>query len=257
MARSYDRRVRDFGAGLEDDFPYLGQVLTGREALLDLGCGAGGSLRRFLAWHGAPRLCVGIDLAERMVRSAAATAAPVPCLWVVADAESLPFPPDSFDIVIAVNSLSHLQDLEGALAGAARLLRSGGRIALRFRDSRTLARPIEVAFRRALASVASGARLRGILDMYRPPSTDRVLQTLRAADVVSLETRSGEDERFLEPEPSISRFIAIAAYMLDMLEPSERDLTIERFRAQAIGLAGPHGIPDFDAWTCVSGRRAP
>jgi SAM-dependent methyltransferase len=56
-----------------------------------------------------------------------------------ADAESLPFPDDSFDAVVAAWMLYHVSDLDGALREARRVLRPGGTFAVATNGDRHLA----------------------------------------------------------------------------------------------------------------------
>jgi 2-polyprenyl-6-hydroxyphenyl methylase/3-demethylubiquinone-9 3-methyltransferase len=85
--------------------------------LLDIGCG-GGLL--------APRLRgyrhVGVDVSA----TALAIAAEHGVEPVQARAESLPFPEDSFDVVVAGEILEHVEDLGATVREALRVLRPGG-----------------------------------------------------------------------------------------------------------------------------------
>jgi SAM-dependent methyltransferase len=85
--------------------------------VLDLGSGPGHYAR--LSHTQGARLAVSLDLASAMVR-----AAPAP--RVRADAESLPFPRDAFDAVVAALVLSHTTHPERLLGEMARVLRPGG-----------------------------------------------------------------------------------------------------------------------------------
>ena len=82
LAQNYDRRACKFGDRTDDDFDTIGCVLTGRELLLDVGCGAGGSLKRFVRYHGVPARAVGVDIASGMLERADQT-------WDVRSAASM------------------------------------------------------------------------------------------------------------------------------------------------------------------------
>jgi SAM-dependent methyltransferase len=92
---------------------------TGR--LLDLGCGTGGVLREI-----APeRPCVGLDrsaLALRICRDKGFRE------LARGDLSALPFAPASFETVIALDVIEHLDDDVGFLRQAARLCAPGGRM---------------------------------------------------------------------------------------------------------------------------------
>jgi aminoglycoside 6-adenylyltransferase len=91
---------------------------------LEVGCGDG-RVARDLAARG--HRVTGVDIAPAMVRLAA-EADPVG-EYRVADAAALPFADESFDVVVAYNSLMDVDDLEGAVREAARVLVPGGCLA--------------------------------------------------------------------------------------------------------------------------------
>lgn len=113
----------------EDDVRLLGDVQ--RRQVLEVGCGAG-QCSRWLAEHGA--LATGVDLSSGMLEQASRLQREnplgpdaVPPTFLQADARSLPFPSDSFDIVFSsYGALPFVKDAETVLAEAARVLRPGG-----------------------------------------------------------------------------------------------------------------------------------
>jgi SAM-dependent methyltransferase len=90
---------------------------------LDVGCGEG-RVTRDLAGRGHE--VVGIDAAPTLIRLA--READPRGDYHVCDAAALPFPDDSFDLVVAFNSLMDVDDLPGAIREAARVLEHGGRL---------------------------------------------------------------------------------------------------------------------------------
>ena len=249
IARNYDRRARDFGGRSDDDFPKLGQVLNGWEALLDVGCGAGGSLCRFIQHHGSPIKSVGLDISPGMLRRAVEDADIVRASgsvhWVLGDAERLPFNPESFDVVISVNSLSHLSSLDRALRNQRRVLRRGGCLAVKFRGDLTLDRPIERAMREALAEELSADRLQPILDMYRPSSAEAARQSAAAGGLDDIEVVTSRRDWVSDPEELIRRFPEIAGYMLEPLSEAERECVLANFRRNVLEASGGDGLADF------------
>jgi ubiquinone/menaquinone biosynthesis C-methylase UbiE len=93
---------------------------TGASRVLDLGCGTGR-----LAVTLSARDVIGIDISRGMLREAAAKGVRVTC----ADAHSLPFADETFDVVLAANAVFRHLHQRVALRECARVLRSGGRLA--------------------------------------------------------------------------------------------------------------------------------
>jgi SAM-dependent methyltransferase len=92
---------------------------------LDLGCGEGRLARHLKAIGHA---VVAVDLSPTML--AAAVEADADLEIQLADAADLPFDDASFDLVVAFMSLQDMNDMEGAIADAARVLEPGGSFCL-------------------------------------------------------------------------------------------------------------------------------
>jgi SAM-dependent methyltransferase len=90
---------------------------------LEIGCGEG-RVARDLADRGYA--VTGLDIAPSLV-AAAADADPRP-EFVVGDAAALPFADGAFDLVVSYNSLIDVDDMRATVAGAGRVLRSGGHL---------------------------------------------------------------------------------------------------------------------------------
>lgn len=90
-------------------------------AVLDVGCGTGGSERLYRPFA---RSYVGIDLSLTAL-SMASRARPA-LRWMRADASSLPWSDGAFDLVAFSSVLHHLPDMGPALSEAFRVLRPGG-----------------------------------------------------------------------------------------------------------------------------------
>lgn len=86
-------------------------------SVLDVGTGEG------LFWEGYGRNVVGVDIRLDALVLAGDKGVVSP---VLASAEGLPFPSDSFDFVMAVEILEHLPDPSQAVAELARVTRSSG-----------------------------------------------------------------------------------------------------------------------------------
>jgi SAM-dependent methyltransferase len=106
------------------NWPAFGELLppAGR-ATLDLGCGEGRG-GRWLAEHGHE--VTGVDGSPTLAQLARDADGYTEV--IVADAAALPLPDASFDLVCAFMSLQDVDDLDGALAEAHRVLEPGGRL---------------------------------------------------------------------------------------------------------------------------------
>ena len=90
---------------------------------LDLGCGEGRVARDLVA---RGHRVVGIDTSTTLLRHA--RDADGKCRYVQADAMGLPFGDETFDLVVAYNTLMDVDDMPAAVREAARVLVSGGRL---------------------------------------------------------------------------------------------------------------------------------
>jgi ubiquinone/menaquinone biosynthesis C-methylase UbiE len=95
------------------------------ERTIEIGCGEGRVVRD-LKERG--HSVVGVDAAPTLV--AAARALDTAGEYAVADAGALPFEDGSFDLAVAYNSLMDIDDMEGAVREAARVLRPGSRFCI-------------------------------------------------------------------------------------------------------------------------------
>lgn len=92
----------------------------GDERVLDVGCGPGVYARTLHEMHPGIDYC-GVDFSARMLESH-----PLRRCVAVGDAQTLPFPDASFDVVMANHMLYHVPDIPRAITECRRLLRPGG-----------------------------------------------------------------------------------------------------------------------------------
>jgi ubiquinone/menaquinone biosynthesis C-methylase UbiE len=93
--------------------------IPGRE-VLDAGCGVGYGTR-MLAEHGPARL-VGVDISAEALAHGPADSAEL----VEGDVRELPFPSDSFDVVVCFEVIEHVEQQDRVLDELRRVLRPGG-----------------------------------------------------------------------------------------------------------------------------------
>jgi ubiquinone biosynthesis O-methyltransferase len=100
-----------------------------RLAVLEVGCGAG-DFAIYLAGRGANVTAVDFSRQAIELARAKSVAQKMPVNFQVADAQSLPFEGDSFDVVFSCECLEHVPDPRRALAEFYRVLKPSGRLVL-------------------------------------------------------------------------------------------------------------------------------
>jgi SAM-dependent methyltransferase len=108
----------------------MGRLRPG-ERVLDLGSGAGTDSLIAAQMVGEEGSVTAIDMTPQMLaksRAAAATMGATNVEFVEAEAESLPFPDASFDVVISNGVIDLIPDKDAVFAELHRVLRPGGRI---------------------------------------------------------------------------------------------------------------------------------
>jgi SAM-dependent methyltransferase len=98
--------------------------LRGKD-VLEVGCGRGGG-SAFILKHFGPSAMIGVDLARSAVAFCRRQHRLRGLSFFQGDAENLPFPSDSFDAVINLESSHNYPRMELFLAEVARVLRPGG-----------------------------------------------------------------------------------------------------------------------------------
>jgi SAM-dependent methyltransferase len=120
----------NFSEGVDPEYteqilPLIAERVRDAAAVLEIGVGEGQVLRRVGACVPAPALRVGIDpsFAQCQVAQHRSTGEFVSR----AEARSLPFATESFDLVIACLVFEHIVEVDEAVMEVARVLRPGGR----------------------------------------------------------------------------------------------------------------------------------
>lgn len=114
-------------------------VWQGDERVLDVGCGPGDLLREMARQHSGWNALMGLDFSPGMIAKAIKEAAGLAVCFFVGDAQSLPLPDATFDVVMARHVLYHVPDLSRAVAEAARVLCPGGRFLVTTNSAHTMA----------------------------------------------------------------------------------------------------------------------
>lgn len=164
--------------------------LQSGERVLDVACGTGVLAREVLARTGAAELVTGLDPSAGMLEVAREFAPGVE--WRQGVAESLPFPDDSFDVVVSQFGLMFFNDRSEALREAVRVLRPGGRVAIAVWNSLESipAYADEVALLERLAGVPAADALRAPFVLGARRALDDLFAGTRL-EAVEVATRKG------------------------------------------------------------------
>jgi SAM-dependent methyltransferase len=124
--------VFDREAPEHDEALHAAAAVAATDRVLDVGCGTGVSTRRAARAATAGRV-VGVDVSAPLVEHARLLAAEdglSHAEFVVADAQTHPFPTAGFDLVMSRFGVMFFADPRAAFANLARALRPGGRLAV-------------------------------------------------------------------------------------------------------------------------------
>lgn len=133
-------------AGVANPFA-LGRLTVG-ERVLDVGSGAGTDSLVAAQMVGPSGSVTGIDMTPEMLAKARAAAAEMAVSnveFIEAEAESLPFPDESFDVVISNGVIDLVPDKEVVFGEIRRVLAPGGRLQI---ADVTIQRPVSAEGRR-------------------------------------------------------------------------------------------------------------
>jgi arsenite methyltransferase len=145
LAKVPQTAVESF-AGVANPFE-LGRLEPG-EVVLDLGCGAGTDSLVAAQMVGPEGRVVGIDMTPEMLEKAKRAAAELGATnveFLETEAEQLPFPDGTFDVVISNGVIDLIPDKDAVFAELMRVLKPAGRIQL---ADVTIQNPVSEAGRR-------------------------------------------------------------------------------------------------------------
>lgn len=209
------------------------------QRVLELGCGTANLWRDNAGRVPRSVSLVLTDLSPGMLEQARARLAGLPLAPELreADAQALPFPDESFDVVLANHMLYHLPDRARALREARRVLRRGGRLLVGTNHWTHLLELRELLARFALEGLLL-APLRDGSEFDLETAAEEIAAVL---EVVGVERRrSALEIRDVEPLLAYLRSMADSARMPDSaLAPLARHVArqIELMGSLQIGIA--------------------
>jgi len=115
-----------------EDLLIAGLPCGQKHRLLDVGCGAGATTLAAARKLGTGAQCVGLDVSEPMIAAARARAEreAAPVRFVLADAQTYPFTPGGFDIIVSRFGVMFFEDFVTAFSNLRRATAGRGRLRL-------------------------------------------------------------------------------------------------------------------------------
>lgn len=203
--------------------------------VLDVACGPGYVSGAAAAWGAAT---VGVDFSENMVALAAKNFSELD--FQKADAEDLPFPGDSFDVVLINFGVLHFPSPEKALAEAYRVLKAGGKLAFtNWAKSDTSA--ITIAMKAIIKEGTLDVGLPEGTPLYRfaePDECETVLSNVGFSDIVCSDLQL--TWRLPETDTLMETFSQATARMSGLLQAQNTELL------PAISAAMEEGCAPYD-----------
>ncbi|MBO1413383.1 methyltransferase domain-containing protein [Streptomyces sp. FH025] len=194
--------------------------------VLDVGCGVGAPAVRIARLKGAEvtGISVSREQVDRAEALARATALQGRVTFRRADAMRLPFADDSFDAVLAIESMPHMPDREQVLRETARVLRPGGRVVLTDFYRRTAPSPTVHPLRKTMGSTtvplddypailrASGLEFVEMLDITEETVPRSFALLAERAERMGLDPESTEAQCYFNPQSVID--VHLLGYLL-------------------------------------------
>jgi ubiquinone/menaquinone biosynthesis C-methylase UbiE len=186
-AENYERYfVPAIGTPVSADLLRTADLREG-ERVLDVACGTGLIARLAAEQVGPAGSVTGIDIAPDMIDVARATSATAggSIEWHVGDAVSLPFPDDSYDVVLCQLGLMFMEDRPAAVAEMRRVLVPGGRLVIS--TSGEIQPPFELMERAIVDHISPelGGFVRAVFSMHDPEAVATLLREAGLDDVSS------------------------------------------------------------------------
>jgi ubiquinone/menaquinone biosynthesis C-methylase UbiE len=129
LAADYDRRWRRYVTRTLN-FLRASIDFDPSEAILDIGCGTG-EFERLILTECPEQRMVGIDISEKMLRLARKKCSAYPTVtFLRANAAALPFPDQSFDLVVSASAFHYFDQPKVSLEEMRRVLVPGGSVVI-------------------------------------------------------------------------------------------------------------------------------
>lgn len=225
------------------------------ERVLDVGTGTGVVARLAAEAVGPSGRVVGLDISQDFLAVAEAVAGDLPIEWLHGDAQDLPAPDASFDVVLSQQVLQFVADPVRALREARRVLVPGGRVL--------------VSVATSLDEAPVYAALAGALEQHVGVEQAGLLRSMFAfSGLREALTTAGLQEIRVQPYRTVLRWPSAAAFVLRYLESTPfgaavadagtdtTDKIVDHVRSRVSDLVKDHALA-FPLVTNLATGRAP
>jgi ubiquinone/menaquinone biosynthesis C-methylase UbiE len=178
------------------------------ERVLDVACGTGIVARQVALRLGANGRIVGLDLNPNMLAVAldAASRGGLAIEWQQGQAEQMPFPKASFDLVLCQFALMFFADRQAALAEMRRVLVDGGRLCLSVWQSLDQ----HPFYRKLHEVIEQRLGMSGVQEIFALGDAERLRDLLSAAGFQQIEIEAvSMTARFPDPDGFLAGEIAV------------------------------------------------
>jgi ubiquinone/menaquinone biosynthesis C-methylase UbiE len=218
------------------------------EQVLDVACGTGIAARTVAPLVGGNGRVVGLDISPGMLAIAQQMGLPpgsAPVTWQQGNAQDLPFPAASFDLVLCQQGLQFFPDRPGAVREMRRVLRPGGRAAVSVWGS-LAHNPVYERLYSEMSRRVSSPRLTVSFSLGERAALESVLTAgeWRSTTI----TEQQQVIRLPEPERFVELTVQAAAATLPelaQLSPEERAALVDAINAAVAPALIPYRDGDY------------
>jgi len=203
------------------------------QTVLDIGCGAGygTSLLSNHAQH-----VTGVDVSVEAVAAATAAYGSATCAFTAYDGIRLPFGDGQFDAATSFQTIEHVQDADGFVAEAARVLNPGALLVLTTPNRTTRLHDGQKPWNRFHVREYSAAQLTKLLS-----------KSFREVDVLGVRASSRIEEIERARVASAQRLVPLDPFGIRHMVAPPLMALLARLRPAPTGGSWPHSVADFYA----------
>lgn len=252
-----DRQLAPFGRRAMD----RADIGAGQR-VLDVGCGCGETTLELARRVGAGGSVTGIDISRLLIERACQLAAEsrlANILFEEADAQTFPFPPQSFDAVFSRFGIMFFDDPDAAFANLRAALRPGGRLSFVCwpapRENQFITIPIAAATRHITLPEPGDPDAPGPFAFAEPERVRRILSRAGFSDIETERVIEKVGGGTLDETANQLAEVGPLSSILDSIDDQTRRAIVADIRAALAGLAS-QGRDSLDAVSWLVSARS-